>query len=121
MADPLDQEALDELEAVSGQAIEPVIASATALLAAIRHRYRGAVPGLPGLPHRVQQATRPAGPPRPPEETVTQPLARIEDEALDLRLRALVLALCEAGVITERAYADALRRLQTGGPRGDTE
>lgn len=124
MADPLDRDALDELGGVTGRPIDPVIAPAIGLSAAIRHRYRGAITRL--LPHaevrphaESSEATEPesARTPRPvrprrPDDMVTQPLLRVDEETtLDIRLKALTVLLVEAGVISERAYAEMIRKL----------
>jgi hypothetical protein len=117
MADPLDREALEELQAHTGHSIEPVVAPAMALLAAIRFRYRGAITQLLPRGGRVSLVTpssaqTPTPDRRHPEDMVTQPLLRIgEDAPLELRLKALLVTLIGAGVISERAYAEALRRL----------
>ena len=63
LADPLDREAIDEIEAVTGHQVEPVVASAVGLLNAIRFHYRGAVPrGVSGDSRRNEV-------PDPPEHT----------------------------------------------------
>ncbi len=135
MADPLDREARDDLQRLTGHSIDPVISPASALAMAIRQRYRGALTQLPsslagqgrgqgqgqGQGQGTNQRTPPAGVPivrgpsgglRKPADMVTQPLTRIDDDApIELRLRALVTTLVDAGVITEQAYAEAIQRL----------
>lgn len=43
LADPLDREAIGEIEALTGHQVDPVIGPAAALLSAIRFHYRGAL------------------------------------------------------------------------------
>jgi hypothetical protein len=125
MADPMDREALDELEALVGKPLDPVIAPAMALAAAIRFRYRGAITRLT-QPPRPRLLAKEEGPPsartpRPaevalPDERVTQPILRIDEEVpLEVRVKALTVMLIEAGVISERAYTDLLRKLLKDG------
>lgn len=121
MADPLDRDALDELAASTGHVIEALVAPAAALAAVIRGRYRGSLnrrtpwPAMPVVTP-APAVTAPITPeqrPRLADATVTQPLLRIdEDASVDDRLRALVLALVESGVLSEQAYATALRKVR---------
>lgn len=123
MADPLDRDALDELHALTGHAIDPLIAPAGVLASVIRSRYRGSMnrrtpwPPAATVPMRVRPSITPDQRVRPPDVTVTQPLLRpAEDLPVEVQLRALLLALTESGILSEHAYADALRRVRKEEP-----
>jgi len=102
MADPLDAEAIEEIESSSGCRVEIALAPPSELRAAVEKHYRGVTTKLI---HRGR--ARGAA-----DENVTQPHHRLEDEApIELRLRALIAALAEKGVLTDDEYLEALKRL----------
>ena len=111
MADPLDHEAIDEIEASSGCRVAPMLAPASTLLPEIERAYRGIVTKMIPRGGIVREAR--ATDPLP--ETPTQPHHRLEDAApADTRLRALVLLLVEKGVISDEEYQETLRQLLRG-------
>jgi hypothetical protein len=116
MADPLDQAAVDEIEFTTGCRVEPVLALATDLAAAVQRHYRAVVTKVM---QRVdtpppERRSRPVGEaaPRPAPATRTEPAHRLEDEApAELRVRALLNALLRRGLLAEDEYVEELREL----------
>jgi hypothetical protein len=103
MADPLDAEALEEMESSTGCHVEAMVAAPSELGPAIEKAYRGIVTKVL---HRSEAAERPQ-----PAETTT-PHKAIEDLApTDLRLRALVQLLVDKGVISDEEYRERVRAL----------
>jgi hypothetical protein len=110
MADPLDAEAIEEIESSSGCHVEPLLAPPSEIAPAVQKHYRGVTTKLI---HRAGKHGRTAMPSS--EEQVTQPHHRLEDEAaVELRLKALVSVLIDKGVITDDEYIEALKRLLQG-------
>jgi hypothetical protein len=106
MADPLDAQAIEEIESQTGCRVDAEIAVPSEISSAVQKHYRGVTTKL--IP---RAAARPAG----TEDPATQPQHRIEDEAsAELRVRALLSVLIERGLVTEEEYVDALRRLLHG-------
>jgi type IV pilus assembly protein PilB len=102
MADPLDIDALDEIEQASGCQIEPVVARVGDLATAVHRHYR----------HLITQTIPRRGAFAPAGEPTTQPHHRVADEAsTEVRLRALVDLLVDRGVVDRDAYLEAVRRL----------
>ncbi len=119
LADPLDNEAIADVEYVAHCRLELVIAPPSAIVEALSYHYRGSptkvirqnpaaseparVPGIdPGHP----------GLKTDPGVTRTAPYHRIEDEApLELRLRALLDLLIAREIIDEDDYLEEIRRL----------
>jgi hypothetical protein len=123
-ANPLDREALAAVEASTGCAVTPLVATVSALRAAIERTYhhlrrdteivherrRDSLPEIP------REDTRRMAPdlhaPMVYEAMRTTPMARLEDQATPEQLvEALVLTLIEAGVITRADYIRVLGRL----------
>jgi hypothetical protein len=108
MADPLDAQSIEEIESQSGCRVDPVIATPSEIEKAVARHYRGVTTKL--IPRGAAAGGAP--PAREREESVTQPHHRIEDGApAELRVRALLAALIEKGVITDDEYLEALRKL----------
>jgi hypothetical protein len=123
MADPLDQAAIDEIEFTTGCRVEPALAPATDLAAAVQRHYRAVVtkvmqrvdtPAPQSRSHRPAADAAGAAAPA----TRTEPAHRLEDEApAELRVRALLNALLRRGVLTEEEYVEELRELLKSGAR----
>jgi Type II secretion system (T2SS), protein E, N-terminal domain len=104
MADPLDLDAVEEIEMSTGCQLEAVVARAGELADAAGKHYRGVITRM--IPRRP-----PFGGPGESAPT-TQPTHKIADEAsLELRLQALVDHLAERGVIDREALSELVRRL----------
>jgi len=104
MADPLDLDAVEEIEMSTGCQLEPVVARAGELADAASRHYRGVITKM--IPRRP-----PFGGPGESAPT-TQPTHKIADEAsLELRLQALVDHLAERGVVDREALSELVRRL----------
>ncbi len=126
-ANPLDQAAVDAVRDVTGLELQPLVATVSAVRAAIERAYHTTrsieAPGHRGaddadmVPEITRRVEVPPGDatirPRPPEPSIgTAPLYRMEHEAtIEQRHEALLLALVEAGVITRADYLAALQRL----------
>ncbi|MBI5480977.1 MAG: hypothetical protein HY906_19115 [Deltaproteobacteria bacterium] len=124
MADPLDQAAIDEIEFTTGCRVEPALALATDLAAAVQRHYRAVVTRVmqrqdaspPERRGRPAADVGPAGAPAPR----TEPAHRLEDVApAELRVRALLNALIRRGVLAEDEYVEELRELLKQGARED--
>ncbi len=132
MADPLDHRAVAEIEAQSGALVEPLLASSSEIEAAIERAYRGLVtkvmhrarpdplPRTQGTPSPASTVRRTPfgaieedrGTPRPGGRVRTQPIHALEQEAtIEQRLRAVLDALVERGILSPDDYQDALRRI----------
>ena len=116
MADPLDQAAIDEIEFTTGCRVEPALAVATDLAAAVQRHYRAVVTKVmqrvdtPPPEHRRRPPADAAAAGAP--ATRTEPAHRLEDEASpELRVRALLNALVRRGVLAEDEYVEELREL----------
>ena len=100
MADPLDVDAVEEIEMSTGCQVEAVVARAGDVAEAAQKHYRGVITKM--IPRK------PFGDSAP----VTQPTHKIADEAsVELRLQALVDHLVEKGLVDRDALAEAVRRL----------
>jgi MshEN domain len=105
MADPLDAEAIEEIESSSGCQVEALVATPSEIGPAVQRYYRGVTTKLIHRPHG-----RAGG-----EDPSTQPHHRIEDEApVEARHRALLGLLIEKGLISEEEYIEAIKRLLQG-------
>jgi hypothetical protein len=104
MSDPLDLDAVEEIEMSTGCDLEPLIAPVGELADAIRKHYRGVITKM--IPRKQPYGTTASG------EITTQPNHRVTDEAGSaLKLQALVELLAEKGIIDVDAYLEAVRRL----------
>ncbi len=120
MADPLDTQAIEEIEFASGCHVQPLIARPSEVADAIRCHYRHMVTRI--IP---RQATSSQGPrtsrrrPRAPfggtlqeTELHTKPARRIQQEASPAhRVDALVALLVRKGLVTQEEYEDQLRAI----------
>lgn len=115
MSDPLDLDAVEEIEMSTGCDLEPLIAPVNELAEAIRRHYRGVITKM--IPRRPVYGAAvggiPPGTPAVPRvEPSTQPNHHVADEAgAALKLQALVELLVERGVIEQDAWLEAVRRL----------
>jgi hypothetical protein len=109
MVDPLDLDAVEEIELSTGCQLEAVVARAGQLADATERHYRGIITKM--IPRRpVFGQTREAG--EATLEPSTQPTHRIADEAtVEVRLEALVSLLVDRGVVDAEALDEAIRRL----------
>jgi type IV pilus assembly protein PilB len=100
MADPLDLDAVEEIEMSTGCQLEAVVARAGELEEAAQRHYRGVITKM--IPRK------PFGDSSP----ITQPTHQIADEAsVELRLEALIEHLTERGLVDSDALAERVRRL----------
>ena len=98
MADPLDLDAVEELELSTGCDVDPLVAPVGELGEAIHRHYRGIITKM--IPRKAAE-----GP-------TTKPNHQLLDEVgLDLQLRALVDVLAERGLVDRDAWIEAVRRL----------
>jgi len=115
MVDPLDAQAIEDIEFSTGCTVEPMIAHPSHLADAIRHHYRGVVTkviarartddAIPGRPGR-----RPFGGELEEGELHTKPVHRVQQAAATTqRVDALVSLLVRKGVITQDEYEEQLR------------
>jgi hypothetical protein len=117
MVDPLDGQAIEDIEFSTGCTVEPLIARPSHLADAIRHHYRGVVTKVIGRARATE--------PEPPatsrrrfgadlEETDlhTKPVQRVQQAAAATqRVDALVSLLIRKGLITQDEYEEQLRAL----------
>jgi hypothetical protein len=107
MADPTDEEALDELENATGCRVEPLLCRLTLVDEAIGRAYRGVSTAVMKRPASAGEPRTPFGgdlhvstPHEPGGRLGTAPFRRLDDDApLDVRLRALVALLEQKGII----------------------
>jgi hypothetical protein len=139
VADPLDEETLDEAALASGCDIEPVLGGAAKLPRTIERHYRDlatrviprrrsgpipivapviappAAPAAAAPPASADSA--PSGPGAPPErarfvDVPTKPMHLVPAEAdLAVRLDALIALLIRRGLLAEEEYAEEVRRM----------
>jgi hypothetical protein len=114
MADPLDLDAVEEIEMSTGCDLVPSVATVGDLEVAIGKHYRGVITKM------IPRQRTPFGERLPDQgtpvartiEPTTQPNHMVSDEADHrARLTALVDLLIEKGVIERAAFDDALRRV----------
>jgi hypothetical protein len=106
MADPLDRDAVDEIELATGCFVEPVVARVGDLAAAVERHYRGVITKM--IPRRPVFGVPAAA----PLEPTTQPTHQVADEApTEARLEALVELLVERGLVDRDSYLEAVRRM----------
>ncbi|HEY3355161.1 MAG TPA: hypothetical protein VGQ83_18050 [Polyangia bacterium] len=115
MADPLDAAAIEEVEFTSGCRVEPVLALATDIAAAVKRHYHGVVTKvMREAPAHEEPALAPSPHPAEPEPARrptlhTQPAHRLEDEAPpEMRVRALLNVLISRGLLSEEDYLEEL-------------
>jgi hypothetical protein len=107
MADPLDFDAVEEIEISTGCYVDPVVVRVGEVAEAVRRHYRGVITKM--IPRRADSASGTV------REPTTKPHINLPDEApAEARLRVLVDLLCERGVLDREAYEDAVRRIVKG-------
>ena len=123
MADPLDAQAIEDMEFTTGATVEPMIALHSHLEEAIRTHYRGIVtkviprqrkPVAASTP-RKDPATNPYSKPRLADVETKQFSDLSATATTEARVEALVALLVRKGVISQEEYDEALR--QPSGPK----
>jgi hypothetical protein len=112
MADPLDLDAVEEVEMSTGCDLEPRIATVGEIGDALQRHYRGMI--TKAIPRRplFGAGTHAHTPATPRVEPSTQPQHQVADEAsLELRLAALVELLTEAKVVDREVWLERVRKL----------
>ena len=119
-ADPTDQDAVAAVQRYTGMGVQPLVATVSGILTAIRRAYsEHAIAdqlvaqqlGLDGGAELPAEPTKRVGAVGEITEA-TAPLHRYDNVAtIEQRLEALVLSLVDAGVISRADYMEALRRL----------
>jgi hypothetical protein len=117
MADPLDTQAIEEIEFASGCMVQPLIARPSELADAIRIHYRHVVTKV--IPRQASAAPGSRRRPRAPfggtlaeSDLRTKPVRRIQQEASPAhRVDALVALLVRKGLVTQEEYEDQLRAI----------
>jgi hypothetical protein len=100
MADPLDVDAVEEIEMSTGCQLVALVAPAGEIQEAAQKHYRGIITKM--IPRK------PFGEGAP----TTQPTHKIADEAsVELKLQALIDHLAERGAVDREVLAESLRRL----------
>lgn len=120
MADPLDAQAIEDIEFTTGATVEPMIALHSHLEEAIRTHYRGIVTKV--IPR--QRQPMPASAPSPRKDPATNPysrnprLADVETEqfshlaltaTMETKVDALIALLIRKGVIDQEGIEEQLR------------
>lgn len=120
MADPLDAQAIEEIEFASGCRVQPMIARPSELADAIRTHYRHVVTKIIPRQASAAQSSRssrrrsrtPFGGTLPENDLRTKPVRRIQQEASPAhRADALVALLVRKGLVTQEEYEDQLRAI----------
>lgn len=133
LADPLDLEGLAELERATGMSIAPMVATLSSIGRAIQRYYHRASTKVVPRPSRTSSPGTPSGDGLGDSETDrhfaestkkvegataeamtpgTVPMYSIEEEAsVEVRVRALLLALEDRGLLSHADYVEALRRV----------
>lgn len=125
MADPLDTQAIEDIEFSTGSIVEPLIARPSELGEAIRHYYRGVVTKVISR-YRGQTSGATDNTPAPrakaPRQAFggelddaalrTRPVHRVQKLASPVqRVDALVALLVRKGLVTQEEYEDQLQSL----------
>jgi hypothetical protein len=119
MADPTDEEALDELESGTGCRVEPVLARLALIDEGITKAYRGVATVRMIRRASTTGERTPFGgdlvvstPHLPGGRMGTAPFRRLDEDApLDVRVRALVALLEQKGVFSAEEYLSTIRKL----------
>lgn len=120
MADPLDTQAIEDIEFSTGSVIEPLFARPSDLTEAIRHYYRGVVTKViprdrgqtPGGPETPRPQRQPFGGNLDEVSLRTRPVHRVQKMASPAqRVDALVAVLVRKGLISQEEYEDQLSTL----------
>ena len=124
MADPLDRQAIEEIEFSTGCTVDPVIGHPADLAEAIRSHYRSVVTKI--IPRGREGGRRTGrsvfGGHLAEGELRTRQVRRVQQESSPVRrIDALVALLVRKGVISQEEYEDQLRALTPGDTEGDPE
>jgi type IV pilus assembly protein PilB len=124
MADPLDVQAIEDIEFSTGSIVEPLIARPSELSEAIRHYYRGVVTKvISRFRGQTQSGASATSTPTPAPRKAfggdldeaklrTQPVFRVQKLASPVqRVDALVALLVRKGIISQEEYEDQLSAL----------
>ena len=119
MADPLDTQAIEDIEFSTGGIVEPLIARPSDLSEAIRQHYRGVVTKVIPRGHGQTSDAPDMRPRRQPfgggldEASLgTRPVQRVQKLATPVqRVDALVAVLTRKGLISQEEYEDQLSAL----------
>jgi hypothetical protein len=118
MADPLDAQAIEDLEFSTGCAVEPLIARPSQLTDSIRHHYRGVVTKVIQRAREAEQGTGRGGARRPfggdldDAALRTRPVSRVQQAAPSgHRIDALVRLLVRKGLINQEDYETELKAI----------
>ena len=123
MADPLDRQAIEDIEFSTGTIVEPLIARPSQLAESIRHHYRGVVTRV--MPRTRGQTAPTSAAPAPTtsgrrtfggglddQQLQTRPIQQAETLASPAqRVDALVRLLVRNGVISRDDYEEQLQEL----------
>ncbi|HEY7957547.1 MAG TPA: hypothetical protein VII38_19705 [Polyangia bacterium] len=111
MADPLDLDAVDEIELSTGCDLMPLVARVSELEDAVHRHYRGVITKM--IPRRPPfGAGAETGTPAARAEPTTQPHHSVTDEAdAGVKLQALIELLVDRGLIDRGAFEEIVRRL----------
>lgn len=129
MVDPLDAQAIEDLEFSTASTVEPLIARPSQIQEAIRHHYRGVATKVMGR-QRSGEAEGPAsrrerlpfGGALEASQLHTKPLARVQQGASAIhRVDALVSLLVRKGVISQDEYEEQLRSMVSASGQPDGE
>lgn len=113
MADPLDIDALDEIELSTGCDVVPVVAPVGAIADAIARAYRGVITKM--IPRRGsafdtgEHRTQPMA--RVVERTQPNPAIAADETDVEARLEALIELLVERGVVDRESVEATLWRV----------
>jgi hypothetical protein len=105
MADPLDRDAIDEIEHSTGCFVEPSVVRVKEAADAVQRHYRGLITKM------IPRGGAIAKVPEPP----TKPHLKLpEDVPTEVKLRILVELLAERGLLDKDIYDESVRRLLQG-------
>jgi hypothetical protein len=127
MVDPLDSQAIEDIEFSTASTVEPMIARPSQLGDAIRHHYRGVVTKVigrqrPGEGEGAARARRPFGAGLEDAHLHTKPVSRVQQMAsTNHRLDALLSLLVRKGVVTQDEYEEQLRSILHASGEGSGE
>jgi len=120
MVDPLDSQAIEDIEFSTASTVEPMIARPSQLAEAIRHHYRGVVTKVIARQRanesEGQRGRKAFGAGLDQGQLHTRPVERIQQGApASHRVDALVSLLVRKGVFSQEEYEDQLRSFRQPG------
>jgi hypothetical protein len=124
MVDPLDSQAIEDIEFSTASTVEPMIARPSQLAEAIRHHYRGVVTKVIARQRTTdgegQRGRKAFGAGLDHGQLHTRPVARIQQGApASHRVDALVSLLVRKGVFSQEEYEEQLRSIVPADDEGD--